>query len=183
MSKPLPAGGMDTDDTAGGQPLFYVHVDNRPMVAEINDLISAGTSTTTTGCGFLHAMPSQTVDFGVRAYHPAGIGYAGDADRFLENWNFRVWRGSAAIQRVNHTDAANNVGGPAGWHLLPNGGLPVMTVDHLLDGVVPPPDTERRCAFSARLYVNTLTRNGYNKIEAYDARDDAAFALIDDRSV
>ena len=172
-------GSYTTTALDAGKPFLYVHVDNRPMVAEIRDEILAGTTSTGTGCGFLVAGSGADVQVGIRAYHPGGVGNPGDPDRFIDSWSYRVRRGAAATLCVSANVADKNVGTAATWQTVPYApDVPVQTVNQLLTGVTPFGD-QRRCTFSVRLEAYTLTRDGYGRLDSLDRADNAAFALIE----
>jgi len=162
-----------------GKPFLFVHIDNQPMVAEINDTIVAGTTTTGTGCGFLVAGSNADVQVGIRAFHPGGVGQPGDPDRFIHSWNYNVMRGSAATNCVSANVTDKNVGSSAAWQAVPYApDVPVQSVNHLLTGVTPFGE-QRRCTFTVQLEAYTLTRNGYDRLAHLDRADHAAFALIE----
>jgi hypothetical protein len=176
-------GTYTTTSINSTQPFMYVHVDGRAMVAEINDVIEAGTTTTGTGCGFLTAAPTADVRVGIKAFHPGGLGFPGDPDRFLDSWSYVIRRGAAALTVVNYAETTSNAGDPSNYHFLPNGGVPDQTVDDLLAGIAVVAGVQRRCTFNVRLQANTLTRNGYGVLTGLNNADTASFALIDRSTV
>jgi hypothetical protein len=172
-------GSYSTTALDSGKPFLYVHVDNQPMVAEIRDEIVAGTTSTGTGCGFLVAGSSNNVEVGIRAYHPGGVGFGGDPDRFIDSWTYNVKRGSAATHCIAANVTDKNVGTAATWQSVPYApDIPVQTVSHLLSGVTLH-GGQRRCTFNARLEAYALTRNGYGRLSHLDRADTAAFALVE----
>lgn len=172
-------GSYSTTHLAAGQPFAYVHVDNRPMVAEICDTITAGTTSTGTGCGFLVAPSGADVEVGLRAYHPGGVGHATDPDRFLDSWRYEVKRGAGATSCIDVTVTDRNVGSPSAWQDVPYApDIPVQTVSGLLAGTTPF-GGQRRCTFTLQLTAAALTRNGYGRLAHLDREDHAAFALIE----
>jgi len=176
-------GTYTTTALNANHAFLYVHVDGRAMEAEINDVIDAGTTSTGTGCGFLTASPTAEVRVGVKAYHPGGIGFGGDPDRFIDSWSYVMTRGAAATTVVNYADSTSNVGDSSNFYALPNGGVPAQTVDDLLAGIATVAGVQRRCTFNIRLHANTLTRNGYGVLSGLNDSDTASFALIDRSTV
>jgi hypothetical protein len=137
-----------------GSIILHVHIDNQDTVAKLNS-VGLGGGTFTGECQFLEYtnLAADEVAINYFAHHP---------NDFLSSYSLTVKRGKSGAGVASFSSIT-----PASE---PAGDTRFFKVQNLL-GLFP------QCAFEVELHTYPRTRNGYNRIQAYETRDIAAFAL------
>jgi hypothetical protein len=142
----------------GGGIIFQIHVNNRSTVAEVLSVKLSGVPAAE--CQFL-AYNNKSEEVGVEyvAYHP---------NDFLDHYDLSILRGISGTSVAAWPSVTTPEPAPAtkSW-----------TVDDLLRQVDSngPHD---QCTFAVELHTWPRTRDGYNRIRAYEDHDTATFALV-----
>lgn len=147
----------DVDDAlyiVNGSLILNLHLDNQPTVADIISVALGGNPAQE--CQFLEYTDksSDQVTVTYVAYHPNG---------FMDHFDLNVYRGISGTLKGTVPAPDNTV--PAAAATLKS-----FSVATLLDSYP-------QCAFSVGLHTWPRTRNGYDRIRAYERSDVSAFAL------
>lgn len=178
------ASAVDTDPVAFADAAHVFWVDNTPVGGDIVDLRKNG-APNTAECQFMSDSANSTFAIGFRAYHSNGVEHAGNGDDNSFMWRYGIsWQrglngssgslGFAPSGGNDHTDVGETGGpvasGSASFEsmlsktvTLPNGTQTTL--------VLP------KCTFSVTLSVLAKHFTGSGRIQAYDYRETASFAL------
>jgi hypothetical protein len=141
-----------------GALTHMIRTDNRPVVADIVDILGPGAGAG--DCKFFTGGLGDAVTIQYRAYHPEG-----GSPSFMLAYSLSIHRGvsgSLATPVLNSTVEIGEGGPPAGH---------AVTIGDLLDG-------EDRCSFAVQLYVSARIHNGSGRLSYLDRSDIAAFAVL-----
>jgi hypothetical protein len=166
-----PAPSMPDDELKvedDGSIILGLYLDNEYTVADIKSVAPVGSTSDIPECQFIENMKdSDKLAVKYVAYHPNG---------FMDHYDLVVVRGILGTvvesKAVSITPWDDKV--PA---LEPLGVTQEFRVDHLLRNVNGHGPFDK-CAFAVWLHVYPRTRNGRERIRAYEAHDTSAFALI-----
>jgi hypothetical protein len=139
-----------------GALTHLIRTDNRPVVADIEDITGPGAGAG--DCKFFNGAAGDLVTILYRAFHPEP-----GTPSFMQSYSLAIFRGvsgSVATPTLVSTVEVGE-GGPAGAHSV--------TIGDLLDG-------EDRCSFAVRLDVSARIHNGSGPLSYLDRGDIAAFA-------
>ncbi len=156
------AAGFDTVSFAALTHVFWT--DNLAVYGDIEDL-RLNHNSSNEECQFLTGQGDSTFSTGFRAFHVNGPA----ANSFMWDWRLR-WRHGLNGAWTALDYGTQNV--PAGLAGGPPQESATETFAVMLAGLQPP-----KCAFGMNLWVRAKHTNGSRRLEEYDARDDAAFAL------
>lgn len=165
------ASATDTDPVPFADAAHVLWVDNTPVGGDIVDLRKNGVANTAE-CQFMEGTGATTFSIGFRAFHVSGVQDTGgsDSNSFMKSYGISWQRG------------LNGATGTLGF--APSGGSNHTDVGE--DGTAVPSDTETfanmlgsnaKCTFSVTLDVEAKHFTGSGRIQAYDYRETASFAL------
>lgn len=154
----------DVDDLlhveTDGSIILHLHVNNRPVIADVQSVSLVGTAPPGE-CQFLEYVNKNKDMLGISyaAYHPTSVPYLPNG--FMEHYDLVVQRGMSGttVESLSSTTAA------------PTPVTATFKVSELLG-------TYDKCAFLVNLHVYPRHRDGCTRIRAYEANDNAAFAMI-----
>lgn len=181
--RPNGASGAGTDaafhyvhwDTPGStsevdyaQLVHLLHIDNTACRADIVDL-RKGTQASSAECQFLSGDGTDSLRVGYRAYH---------ANQFMLSYDLTYQRGLNGTGPNGTGTLAS--GGAANQPASMGGGSPAVSsgqsFGHLLGDTGTGP-VHAKCTFSLELRARGKHTSGSGRLDSYDAKDDASFAL------